>query len=146
MKQVKKDVQAVLKGLKALTQKAEKLGKKVDKVEKATVQKKPKPKPKLKLKVAKKPKAKAKAKAKTAVAKPRKAKAAAKTVQPRPKRATKSAADTVYEIVSNAKTGVTTAQIKEKTGFNNQKIRDNIYKLRKRGLIKSEQKGSYVKA
>jgi predicted HTH transcriptional regulator len=136
MKQVKKDVQAVLKGLKALTQKAEKLGKKLDKVGKATVQKKVKPK------VARKPKAKAKA----AAPKPRRAKAAAKTVQPRPKRSTKSAADAVYEIVSNSKTGVTTAQIKEKTGFNNQKIRDNIYKLRKRGLIKSEQKGSYVKA
>jgi predicted HTH transcriptional regulator len=136
MKQVKKDVQAVLKGLKALTQKAEKLGKKLDKLGKATVQKKAKPK------VARKPKAKAKA----AAVKPRRAKAAAKAVQPRAKRSTKSAADTVYEIVSNAKTGVTTAQIKEKTGFNNQKIRDNIYKLRKRGLIKSEQKGSYVKA
>jgi len=140
MKQVKKDVQAVLKGLKALTQKAEKLGKKLDKVGKATVQKKVKPK------VARKPKPKAKAKAKAAAPKPRRAKAAAKTVQPRPKRSTQSAADAVYEIVSNAKTGVTTAQIKEKTGFNNQKIRDNIYKLRKRGLIKSEQKGSYVKA
>jgi predicted HTH transcriptional regulator len=136
MKQVKKDVQAVLKGLKALTQKAEKLGKKLDKLGKATVPKKAKPK------VTRKPKAKAKA----AAVKPRRAKAAAKKVQPRPKRSTKSAADTVYEIVSNTKTGVTTAQIKEKTGFNNQKIRDNIYKLRKRGLIKSEQKGSYVKA
>jgi predicted HTH transcriptional regulator len=138
MKQVKKDVQAVLKGLKALTQKTEKLGKKVDKLEKATVQKKAKPK------VARKPRVKAKAKA--VAAKPRKTKSAAKTVKPRPKRSTKSAADTVYEIVSNAKAGVTTAQIKEKTGFNNQKIRDNIYKLRKRGLIKSEQKGSYVKS
>ncbi len=140
MKQVKKDVQAVLKGLKTLTQKTEKLGKKLDKLEKATVQKKAKPK------VARKPKAKAKAKARAAAPKPRKAKAAAKTVQPRPKRSTQSAADAVLEIVSNTKTGVTTAQIKEKTGFNNQKIRDNIYKLRKRGLIKSEQKGSYVKA
>jgi predicted transcriptional regulator len=137
MKQVKKDVQTVLKGLKALTQKAEKLGKKVDKLEKATVQKKAKPK------VARKAKAKAK---KAAAAKPRRAKAAAKAVQPRQKRAAKSAADMVYEIVSNAKAGATTAQIKEKTGFNNQKIRDNIYKLRKRGLIKSEQKGTYVKA
>jgi hypothetical protein len=140
MKQVKKEVQAVLKGLKALTQKAEKLGKKLDKLEKATVQKKAKPK------VARKPRAKAKAVA----AKPRRAKAAAKAAakpaQPRPRRSTQSAADTVYGIVSNAKNGVTTAQIKEKTGFNNQKIRDNIYKLRKRGLIKSEQKGTYVKA
>jgi hypothetical protein len=138
MKQVKKDVQAVMKGLKTLTQKAEKLGKKLDKLEKATVQKKAKPK------VARKPRAKAKAAA--AKQKPRRTKAAAKTAQPRPKRSTKSAADTVYDIVSNAKNGVTTAQIKEKTGFNNQKIRDNIYKLRKRGLIKSEQKGTYVKA
>ncbi len=136
MKQVKKDVQAVLKGLKALTQKAEKLGKKLDKLEKATVQKAAKPK------VARKPRAKAKATA----AKPKRAKAAVKTVQPRAKRSAKSAADTVYEIVSGAKNGVTTAQIKEKTGFNNQKIRDNIYKLRKRGIIKSEQKGTYVKA
>jgi predicted transcriptional regulator len=146
MKQVKKDVQAVLKGLKTLTQKAEKLGKKLDKLEKATVQKKAKPK------VARKPRAKAKAaaakprRAKAAAAKPRRAKAAAKPAQPRPRRSTQSAADSVYDIVSNAKNGVTTAQIKEKTGFNNQKIRDNIYKLRKRGLIKSEQKGTYVKA
>jgi len=142
MKQAKKDVQAVLKGLKTLTQKAEKLGKKLDKLEKATVQKKAKPK------VARKPraKAKAKAKAKAVAAKPRRAKAAAKPAQPRSRRSTQSAADTVYGIVSNAKNGVTTAQIKEKTGFNNQKIRDNIYKLRKRGLIKSEQKGTYVKA
>jgi predicted HTH transcriptional regulator len=136
MKQVKKDVQAVLKGLKALTQKAEKLGKKLDKIEKTTAQKATKPK------VARKPRAKAKA----IEAKPKRAKAAAKMVQPRAKRSAKSAADTVYDIVSGAKNGVTTAQIKEKTGFNNQKIRDNIYKLRKRGIIKSEQKGTYIKS
>lgn len=146
MKQVKKDVQAVLKGLKALTQKAEKLGNKLDKLEKTTAQKAGLPKaakPKAaKPKVARKPRAKAKA----AGAKPKRAKAAAKAVQPRAKRSGKSAADTVYDIVSSAKNGVTTAQIKEKTGFNNQKIRDNIYKLRKRGIIKSEQKGTYIKA
>ena len=38
------------------------------------------------------------------------------------------------------------AALKNKTGFQGRKIWDIIYKLKKQGKIKSERKGTYVKA
>lgn len=56
-----------------------------------------------------------------------------------------TAADTVLTIISRSKKGVNTATIKEKTGYNQKKVANIIYKLKKQGRIKTAQKGVYVK-
>ncbi|MCP4694157.1 MAG: hypothetical protein GY859_39345 [Desulfobacterales bacterium] len=51
----------------------------------------------------------------------------------------------VLRVVSRSRKGATVAQLKKKTGFNDKKIANIIYKGRKLGDIKSEKKGIYVK-
>ena len=57
-----------------------------------------------------------------------------------------SASETIYSIVkkSRSKKGIDSDMLEKMTGFNNQKIRDNIYKLNKRGRIKRIGRGNYV--
>jgi len=59
----------------------------------------------------------------------------------------KSATDTdkVLEIISRSKNGVSTAAIMQKTGYNQKKIANIIYRLRKQQKIKSVEKGVYTK-
>ena len=78
-------------------------------------------------------KAKAKPAKKTVVNKVSK-----KTLQP-------TAADTVYKVIARLKKGASMAAIKQKTGYDNRKIQNSVYKLKKQGKIKSEIKGVYVK-
>jgi hypothetical protein len=112
MKQLKKDLQAVLKSLKQATEKTENMMKKVEEPGKP--------------KASKKPRAKALPKAK-----------ASKKV---------SDADAVLAIIKKYKKGVDGATLRKKTGFEGRKIRDIIYGLKKRGKIKVEGKGVYLKA
>ncbi len=119
MKQLKKDLKAVAKDLKRLTQKTDKMIKRFEKLDKAQV--------------AKKPKAKA---VKKAPAK----KPAAKKV----KKAT--AIETVLAIIKKSRKGIDTATLEKKTGFKGRKIGDIIYRLKKQGKIKSVRYGLYVKA
>ena len=123
-KKLKKDLQAVNKELNALVKKTESLLKAVDKLEKSKAAKKPKAKP-----------TKGKAVKKTHVKKatPKRAKPA-------------TAADTVLAIINRYKKGVGTAALMEKTGYNQKKIANLVFKLRKRGKIKSVGKGVYIKA
>ena len=114
MNQLKKDLKAVAKDLKRLTQKTDKMIKRLEKPEKAQV--------------AKKPKAKAVKKA------------------PGKKPAKLSASGTVLAIIKRSRKGVDKAALIEKTGFEDRKIRDITYRLRKQGKIKTEPKGIYVKA
>jgi predicted Rossmann fold nucleotide-binding protein DprA/Smf involved in DNA uptake len=87
-------------------------------------------------------------------AKPAKAKAvkkvAAKKAAPKkavPKKAKPAtAADTVLAIINRYKKGVNNAALMEKTGYNQKKISNLVFKLRKQGKIKSVAKGVYVKA
>jgi uncharacterized Zn finger protein len=53
--------------------------------------------------------------------------------------------DTVVGIVRRSRKGVTVAQIKEKTGFDDKQIRNFINKARRQGRIKSQNRGVYVK-
>jgi len=69
----------------------------------------------------------------------KKAPAAKKTV-------TKSAFDTVMGIVCRYRKGVTVARIQELTGYDTKKIANIVYKGKKRGQIKSIDKGVYLKA
>ena len=122
MKNLKKDLQAVAKALKGLAVKVEKIQKQVEKLDK----------PKAKAKVSKKAPAR-KAPAKRVAAK----KAAAK------KPAT--AVDTVLKIINSSKKGAGTAALMKKTGFNQRKIHNAIYKLKKQGKVKSVGKDVYLK-
>ena len=56
-----------------------------------------------------------------------------------------TAADTVYKVIARYKKGANMAAINQKTGYDNKKIHNLVYKLKKQGKIKSETKGVYVK-
>ena len=112
MKQLKRDLQAVLKSLKQATDITEKLMKKVEELDKPKALKKPRGKVL--------PKAKA------------------------PKKASDS--DMVLAIITRSKKGVGGAILRKKTGFEGRKIRDIVYRLKKRGKIKVGGKGVYLKA
>jgi len=58
---------------------------------------------------------------------------------------TTTAADTVFRVVKRSRKGVDTATLMEKTGFNQKKIANLVYKLKQQGKIKSIRKGVYVK-
>jgi hypothetical protein len=112
----------MIKGLKSLTQEVEKMEKMIERLE--TDAKAPRPRPK---KPAMKPTARKKAKAKAARV-------------PRDKTATAA----VMEIVRQEPNGVTTGQIKEKTGLADRQIWAIINRAKKQGKVKSAGRGLYV--
>ena len=57
-----------------------------------------------------------------------------------------SATDQVYQIIRRSQKGVNTATLKKKTGFNDKKIHNVIYRLKKGRKIRSIDKGVYKKA
>lgn len=86
---------------------------------------------------------------------PKKTKAKPATRKTKTKTAPKKAAtkrkpkppyDTVVAIVRRSKKGVTCAIIKDKTGFDEQRIWNFIYKAKKQGKIKNLKRGLYVSA
>jgi outer membrane biosynthesis protein TonB len=137
MKKLKKDLEAILKALNGLAQKVEKLQEQIGEQAKPT----------------EKPKAKAVKKApvkKVATKKAPIKKVAAKKAAPKkavPKKAKPATAvDTVLAIIKRSKKGVNMAALMEKTGYNQKKIANLVFKLRKQGKIKSVAKGVYLKA
>ncbi len=127
MGQLKKDIQFVIRNLKALTKKTEVMARKLDRLEKAA-EKKAKPKVK--------PKGKAKVKTvKRAVPK--------KAVGKKAKKVT--ATDKVLAIINKSKKGVNTATLMQKTGFNEIKVRNIVFRLKNQKKITSKPKGIYVK-
>ena len=77
-----------------------------------------------------------KPKAKTVKTKPAKKVAAKKPV---------TAVDAVLKIINRSKKGVDIAALMKKTGFNQKKIHNVVYKLKKQGKVKSVGKGVYLK-
>ena len=132
MTKLKKDLEAILKALNGLAQKVEKLQEQIGEETKPTK------------------KSKAKAVKKKAVKKTPIKKIAAKKAAPkkavRKKAKPVTAADTVFAIIKRYKKGVGNAALMEKTGYNQKKIANLVFKLRKQGKIKSVDKGVYVKA
>jgi hypothetical protein len=114
---LKKDLQAVNNGLKALENKIEKMIIAIGKVEKP----------------------------KAAPAKPAKKKVAIKKPTAKKSPGKVTAADTVLAIIKRRKKGVGVAALMEKTGFNQKKVANIVFKLRKLGQIKSVGRGVYVK-
>jgi len=131
MKKLKTDLEAILKALNGLAQKVEKLQEQIGEETERT--KKPKVKAIKKKAVKKAPVKKVAAKK----AAPKKA------VQKKAKPVT--AADTVLAIIKRYKKGVGNEALMEKTGYNQKKIANLVFKLRKQSKIKSVDRGVYVK-
>jgi hypothetical protein len=130
---LKKDLNALRKDFKALEKKMEKLLK--------AFETSPKPKQATKKKaVEAKVVKKATAKKKAAKKAPTK-KAPAKK---KPDQAT--ATDQVLKIIKKSKKGVDVPTIKEKTGFNDKKVRNIVFRAAKEGRIKKSGRGIYVGA
>ncbi len=55
-----------------------------------------------------------------------------------------SAADAVLAVIKNADSGLGIAQIQSKTGFDEKKLRNIIYRLNKTGRIKRKSRGLYI--
>ena len=126
---LKKDLQTVNNELKALANKSDKMIATIDKVEKPKVAKKPKAKA-----VKRKPARKTVAK-KVAVKKPAAKKSPGKM----------TAADTVLAIIKRSKKGVGMAALMKNTGFNQKKVANIVFKLRKLRQIKSVGRGVYTR-
>ena len=155
MEQLKRQLESLAKNLKVLTLKSEKIAKKLASLEKARTPKRQKVKAKVqRKKVARRPAKKvARRPAKKVARRPAKkvARRPAKKVARRPakkvaKRPTKvTAIDTVLKIIQNRKKGITTDEIKKRTGFKEKKIWDIINRAKRQGKVKSLGKGVYVK-
>ena len=128
-------LKAVVDGLRSIAQGVEKMA---EKLEKSAPQKK-----QAKAKPARKAAAKPKKAAPVKKA-PAKKSSAKKTVKPKKQPAT--AADAVLAIINRSKKGVNSATLVKKTGFDNKKIANIVFKLRKQGKIKSVGRGIYTKA
>lgn len=149
LQQVSKEIKALSKQIDKLAAAAGKAAKTKKTAAKKAAPKKPAAKKTAAKKVpAKKAVAKKKAPAKKTAAKkkaPAK-KAAPKKKAPAKKAAKVTAADTVLNVINRTKKGVNTATLMKKTGFDNKKVANIIFKLKKQGKIKNPEKGLYVKA
>ena len=141
MNQIKKDLKAIAKVFKGLTQKTDRMIKQLKELEKPQATKEPKPKPaRSKHKIPKKaPVPKTPVKGKALKAKPVK-----KAIAKKPTKL--SASDTVLAIIKRSKKGVDTVALRKKTGLKDTNIRTILYRLSKQGKIKTAGKGLYVKA
>jgi hypothetical protein len=159
---LKKDLQAVKRDIKALGKKLEKLLKahvpmpKAKKVIKKKVVKKAKAVKKAPVKKAKvvkkapvkKAKVVKKAPAKKAkvVKKAPAKKAPAKKAVARKKAPQATATDKILIIIKRSKKGVDVPTLKKKTGFDDKKVRNIIFRASKEGKIKKSGRGIYVGA
>jgi len=141
---LKKDLQAVKRDIKALDNKLEKLLKafepmsKVKKVAKKKTVKKAKPAKKASARKA----AAKKAPARKAAAK----KAPAKKAVAKKKASQATATDKILRIIKRSQKGVDVPTLKKKTGFDDKKVRNIVFRASKEGKIKKSGRGVYVGA
>ena len=135
MKELDVFLKTVVEGMKTMAQGIEVLAEKLETIAKSRVD------------VTPKRKAKAKP-ARKAPEKSSKKKAAQKAPKKAVSKKTKppTAVDTVLAIINRSKKGVNTATLMKKTGYNQKKIANLVYKLKNQGKIKSVNKGLYLKA
>ena len=123
---LKRDLQAVKRDIKALEKKMEKLLKAYGEP--------------------RKPKKTKKAKRKTVKAKARRVVAAKKAV-PRKKAAKKTTStEQILKIIKRSRKGVNVPALKAKTGFEDKKVRNIIFRASKEGKIKKIGRGIYIGA
>jgi predicted Rossmann fold nucleotide-binding protein DprA/Smf involved in DNA uptake len=124
MTQASNQLKSIAKHLAALSKKVEKLSKQVDKglAAKKTASKSTKAKPKV---------------TKTAPAKK------VKTVKVDKG---ETVLNSVFAVIKKSRKGISIAQLKEKTNLNPRQLSNALYKLTKKGSIKSTSRGIYAKA
>jgi hypothetical protein len=122
---LKRDLQAVKKDIKALEKKVEKLLSAYGKSQN--------------------PKTASRAKPKTVKTKAKRA-AAVKKAAPRKKAAKATATDQILKIIKRSRKGVDVPTLKTKTGFEDKKVRNIIFRASKEGKIKKVGRGIYVGA
>jgi len=127
MNKTEKQLKAVAKQLQSLAQKVDRLAK---------LAAKPNP-------VKAKPKAlpKTKGGARKAVVNKAGAKKGAERKQ---KGGAPTVLDAVYGVIQKAKKGISIADIKKKAGTNTRQLSNALYKLSKKGMIKTESRGTYI--
>ena len=64
---------------------------------------------------------------------------------PKKKAKPKTATDTVLAVISRTPKGIKTSDIKAKTGFDEKKVYNIVFKLKQQGKIKTIRRGVYVK-
>ena len=121
---LKRDLQAVKRDIKALERKMEKLLKAYGKPQK--------------------PKAVKKAKRKTVKVKAKRT--AVKKAAPRKKAAKTTATEQILKIIRRSRKGIDVPTLKTKTGFEDKKVRNIIFRASKEGKIKKVGRGIYVGA
>jgi chromatin segregation and condensation protein Rec8/ScpA/Scc1 (kleisin family) len=131
---LKKDLQAVKRDIKALEKKLEKLLKAHE------------PMPKVKKVTKKKAVKKAKVVKKAAAQKAQAKKAAAKKAGAKKTTSQVTATDKILKIVKRSKNGVDVPTLKKKTGFDDKKVRNIVFRASKEGKIKKSGRGIYVGA
>ena len=138
MKKVQTQIKAIAKNLSTLATKLEKLN--------AQLTAQPAKKAPAKKKAAAKPKKKVATKAKATKA--TKAAKAKKTVAKKTKAADSKATvlDNVLDVISKSRKGATIANLKAKTKLESRQLSNALYKLSKKGMIKTVSRGVYVKA
>jgi len=122
---LKKDLQAVKRDIKALEKKMEKLLKDYGQPQK--------------------PKAAKKAKRKTVKVKTKRA-AAVKKAAPMKKASKMTATEQILKIIKRSRKGVDVPTLKTKTGFEDKKVRNIIFRASKEGKIKKAGRGIYLGA
>ena len=132
---LRKDLQAVKSGIKALEKKVEELLKAHASM--------PKAKKVTKKRAVKKAKSVKKASAKKAPAKKAVAKKKAVTKK---KAAQLTATDMILQIVKRSKKGVDVPTLKKKSGFDDKKVRNIVFRASKEGKIKKSGRGMYIGA
>jgi len=135
MKELDVFLKTVVEGMKSMAQGIEVLAEKLETISKSQVD--VTPKRTAKAKSARKSPAKS-SKKKAAQKAPK------KTVSKKAQSPT--AVDIVLAIINKSKKGVNTETLMENTGYDQKKIANLVYKLKKQGKIKSVKKGVYLKA
>ena len=135
MKELDVFLKTVVEGMKSMAGGIEVLAEKLETISKSRVD--VTPKRKAKAKVVRKAPAKS---SKKKVAKKAPKRAVSRKAKP------PTAVDTVLAIINRSKKGVNTATLMERTGYDQKKIANLVYKLKKQGKIKSVNKGVYLKA
>jgi predicted Rossmann fold nucleotide-binding protein DprA/Smf involved in DNA uptake len=128
MTQASNQLKSIAKHLAALSVKVEKLSKQVDKglASKKTASKSTKAKPKAKPKVTKA--------------------APVKKVKTVKVDKGETVLNSVFDVIKKSRKGISIAQLKEKTDLNPRQLSNALYKLTKKGSIKSMSRGIYAKA
>ena len=137
MKKLQTQIKTIAKNLASLADKLEKL---TGQLEGAPA----KAKPKAAAKAASK-KAAPKAAAKKAAAKPKK-QAPAKKKAVEGDAGKETVLDNVLDVIAKSRTGATIANLRSKTGLESRQLSNALYKLGKKGQIKTISRGVYVKA